>query len=196
MVSTTAGAAQHQAAVPPGSPTGAVRRRRRTATLGVVLLTALAARAWVVEPLRIPTSSMAPTLAPGEHVVVEKVTGYLGRWSRGDLVVLTSPRGGQLLLKRLVGLGGDRVEIRDGLLLVNNKGVEEPYVDHSTVDSVFYGPVAVPEGEALLLGDNRATSEDSRHFGTVPVDELEGKVVAVVWPPASTRVVGKEGWGQ
>lgn len=171
-------------------------RLRRLPVWGALLATVLAVRAWAVEPLRIPSSSMAPTLLPGEHVLAEKVSRHLGRWNLGDLVVFTDPANGDLALKRLVGRGGDRVEIRDGRLLVNGRRVAERYVDHPTVDSVYYGPVVVPPGEVLVLGDNRAASEDSRQFGTVPAEELQGRVVGVVWPPTAARLMAKEGWRQ
>lgn len=166
-----------------------VRRLRRGLFWGLLLTLLLGARAWAVEPLRIPSSSMAPTLRPGEHVLAEKVTGHLGRWKRGDLVVFTNPDDGGLALKRLVGMAGDRVEIRDGRLFVNDSRVREPYVDHARVDSVYYGPVTVPDGQVLVLGDNRGDSEDSRQFGTVRLDQVEGRVIAVLWPPADTRLL-------
>lgn len=166
-----------------------VRRLRRGLVWGLLLTMLLGARAWAVEPLRIPSSSMAPTLRPGEHVLAEKVTGHFGRWKRGDLVVFTSPDDGGLALKRLVGMAGDRVEIRDGRLFVNDSRVREPYVDHARVDSVYYGPVTVPDGQVLVLGDNRGESEDSRQFGTVRLDAVEGRVIAVLWPPADTRLL-------
>ena len=78
--------------------------------------------------------------------------------------------------------------IEDGVLVVDGHPVEEPYADPESIDSVYFGPVRVPAGAVLVLGDNRANSLDSRAFGPIRADELQGRVVAVVWPP--TRWAG------
>lgn len=161
---------------------------------GVLLLGVLAVRIWGLEPMRIPSSSMEPTLVPGERVAVEKLSAHLGQWRRGDLVVFTEPGDDVLVLKRLVGLPGDRVAIRDGRLHVNGTHVREGYVDQRTVDGVWFGPVPVPAGHVLVLGDNRADSEDSRRFGPVPLDALEGKAIAVLWPPTALGMLRAGGW--
>lgn len=174
--------------VPAGGPAagrGTTRGRRRLTRgvlPGLVLLTALGLRLFVVEPLQIPSASMAPTLQPGEHVLNVKASALVRDWQRGDVVALTSPADGKLLVKRIVGVGGDRVGIRDGRLVVNGHRVTEPYTDPDAIDSVFYGPVRVAPGTVLVMGDNRANSVDSRSFGTVAESDIEGRVVAVVWP--------------
>jgi signal peptidase I len=150
----------------------------------VLLLLLLAARAWVAEPVRIPTSSMARTLLPGEHVLVDKVSPHARAWRHGDIVMFRAPGTGQLTVKRLVGLPGDRLAIRDGVLVVNGARVAEPYVAPGAIDSVFFGPTLVQPGEVFVLGDNRRNSLDSRDYGPVPVDALEGRVLLVLWPPA------------
>lgn len=159
-------------------PSAAVRRPLAWLAIAAVLL---GLRWWVVEPLAIPSDSMAPTLRPGDHVLVEKVSSPRA-WKRGDLLAFTSP-GGTLMVKRLVGVAGDRVALRDGVLVVNERRPTEPYVDQRDVDGVYYGPVRVPSGQVLLLGDSRGDSVDSRRFGPVPTDAVLGKVWARVWPP-------------
>jgi signal peptidase I len=155
----------------------------------VALLLLLAARTWVAEPVRIPTSSMAATLLPGEHVLVDKVSAHVRAWRHGDVVMFRAPGTGELTVKRLVGLPGDKVAIRDGVLVVNGARVTEPYVASGAIDSVFYGPTRVPPGEVFVLGDNRRNSLDSRDYGPVPVDALEGRVMMVLWPPARMGTV-------
>jgi signal peptidase I len=164
------------------APTTARPRLPRGVLPVIVLLTVLVLRLFIVELLQIPSGSMAPTLEPGEHVLSLRAGSLVGGWHRGDVVAMTSPADGELLVKRIVGIGGDRVAIRDGRLVVNGHRVAEPYTDPDAIDSVFYGPVRVASGTVLVMGDNRANSVDSRTFGTVPESDIEGRVVAVVWP--------------
>jgi signal peptidase I len=153
--------------------------------VGLALLASLAAViAWVAEPVRIGSDSMRPTLLPGDHVLVDKVSPHGRDWRRGDRVAFHRPETGELVVKRVAGLGGDEVAIEDGVLLVNGHPVAEPYADPGAIDGVYFGPVRVPSGRVFVLGDNRGNSQDSRTFGPVPERDLEGRVVAVLWPPS------------
>ena len=143
----------------------------------------LALRVFVVEPFSIPSSSMEPTLRPGDHVLVEKLALRSSEPQRGDLVVFEAPGSGEIMLKRVVALPGDTVGLEDGVLIVNGQSVVEPYVDHAGVDSVYYGPVEVPDEGFMVMGDNRGLSVDSREFGAVPRSSLIGRVLVRVWPP-------------
>jgi signal peptidase I len=149
------------------------------------VLALLALHARVLEPLRIVTGSMAPTLVPGEHVLASRLSVGERNWRRGDVVVFRLDAGSELMIKRIVALGGDTVAIRDGRLYVDGHRVVEPYADPRRIDSVYFGPVHVPRGHMFVLGDNRAFSEDSRKFGPVPVTAVQSRVVAVVWPPGA-----------
>jgi signal peptidase I len=180
------GAKAHEppvAATEPGA-TSSLDGRRRNAPLvvGVVLVLALiAVRAFVAEPFRIPSESMAPMLRPGDQALVSKLAGAP---HRGDLVAFHAPRTGEIMLKRVVAVGGDRVGIEDGVLVVNGRRQREAYVaDPDAIDSVYFGPVRVPHGSVFVLGDNRANSDDSREFGAVPADRIIGRAMARVWPP-------------
>jgi signal peptidase I len=145
-------------------------------------LCALLVRAFVAEPFAIPSESMEPTLQPGDHVLVDKLAFRFGHVHRGDLVVFRAPEGGAVALKRIVGLGGDRVAIEDGVLSVNGRLERESFVDYPSVDSVYFGPVIVPAGSVFLIGDNRADSRDSRDYGPVREGDLIGRVLVRVWP--------------
>lgn len=149
--------------------------------LVLLLAAAVAAHVGAAQPLRIVTSSMAPTLVPGEHVLATGLGRADGAWRRGDLVVVHDHR--VLLVKRVVGVAHDRVALRDGRLWRNGRQVREPWSDPRRIDGVYYGPVSVPAGHVLVMGDNRRESRDSRVFGPVPVTELRGRVVSVLWPP-------------
>ncbi len=149
----------------------------------VAVLALLAIRVVVAEPFAIPSDSMAPTLEPGDHVLVDKLAYRGGEPARGDLVVFRAPRSDTILLKRVVAVEGQTVGIEDGRLVVDGRRPREPYTDPDAIDSVFFGPVRVPPGTVFVLGDNRLDSTDSRELGSVPVDRLIGRARARIWPP-------------
>jgi signal peptidase I len=174
-------AADRAAQVPAEQCSASERRRNAPLVLGVVaVLAVLALRAFVAEPFRIPSESMAPALHPGDQALVTKV----GTPARGDLVAFHAPRTGEILLKRVVAVGGDTVGLEDGVLVVDGRQVREPYTDPDAIDSVYFGPVKVRPGTIFVMGDNRANSDDSRDFGAVPTDRIIGRAVARVWPPS------------
>lgn len=144
--------------------------------LGVVLLV----RAEVAAPTRIAGDSMSPTLTQNEVAIVAKV-GVAP--ARGDLVVFASPVDGHDTIKRVIGIGGDDVAIRDALLFVNDKRADGPQVNQEAIDGTYFGPVTVPSGQVLVLGDNRANSIDSRNYGTLDLDAITGEVHFMLWPP-------------
>ena len=151
------------------------------------ILVLLAARQFVAEPFRIPSLSMSPTLEVGDHVVANKLAYRFGAPRVGDLAVLEAPSG-DVMAKRIVALGGQRVEIRDGVLLVDRRRRNEPYVDHDMVDGFFFGPERVPPGNVFVLGDNRGDSEDSRDYGPIRRDRLIGRIDLRV--PSAGRLIG------
>jgi signal peptidase I len=137
--------------------------------------------AFVVEPVRVRSDSMEPTLHSGAMVLIDKVT-YHGRDPRrGEVIVATDPRTGGSIVKRVVAIGGDSVGIEDGQLIVNGARVDEDYIENSGMDGFFFGPDVVPAGHVFLLGDNRADSVDSRAFGPVAVGDIDGRVLARLW---------------
>jgi len=142
-----------------------------------VVLTGLAARTFVARPMTVVSSSMSPTICQGDWVVVGVWDPAVSELSRGDLVAVRVAGSDMPLVKRVAGLPGDSVAIEDALLLVNGKRVDEPYVDHEANDALYWGPVVVPDDAVIVLGDERATSIDSRDFGPVPGDRLVGRVV-------------------
>jgi signal peptidase I len=167
---------------------GTAHRRAAVAVACAVALVVLLL-VFVAEPFGVPTGSMVPTLRPGDHVLVDKLAYRLGDPRRGDLVVFRRPVSGELLLKRVVALGGDSVGIEDGVLHVNGVAVREPFVDHRLVDSVYFGPVRVPSGAVFVMGDHRSDSLDSRTFGAVARRRIVGRVDARLWPPRGAATV-------
>jgi len=140
------------------------------------LLVGLVVRTFVLRPLTVSSTSMEPTLCPGDRVLVDLWDPDIDDLSRGDLVALRPGRSEVPVVKRVVGLPGDEVKIKDALLYVNDQLVDEPYVDHKAIDALFYGPVVVPGDSFLVLGDARAVSIDSRVYGPVAADRLIGTV--------------------
>lgn len=141
--------------------------------LALVVICAL--RLWVVTPYRVASDSMAPTVTQGQTVLVDRVSLRWDPVDRQDLVVFDGLEG--RMLKRVVAVGGDRVEILDAVLHVNGAAVVEPYVDTASLDGVYFGPVQVPEGTVFVLGDDRFDSIDSRMFGPVRLADVTGRVI-------------------
>ena len=171
------------------------QRKKRRAGFTELWLTILVAfalvfgfvRPFVLEAFRIPSESMVPTLEVGDRVFVNKFIYRFTEPERGDIVVFESVNGGEEdLIKRVVALPGDEVEVRSGTLLVNGKPQNEPYLNREIPDDSFFGPSRLSEGEVFVMGDNRANAWDSRVFGPLPVENIEGEAFMRFWPP--TRI--------
>lgn len=175
-------------------------------TLVVIFALAFSIRVTVVEPFKIPSGSMIPTLQIGDFILVLKfwyglrmpfVTDSVTMWNspkRGDVVVFTRPDDPNTpdeddseihIIKRVIAVGGETVEVRGATVYINGKALDEPYARWSEGGKYEgnFGPRTVPEGHILLLGDNRDNSKDSR-FWTDPfldVKRVKGKAVLVFW---------------
>jgi len=160
-------------------------------TTAVALL--LFVRTFLVEPFFIPSSSMAPTLLANDQIAVEKFSKFFSPPHRGDMLVFKPPaayferEGGEtaedepvVLVKRVIGIPGDVVEMRNGALLINGQPRFEPYLSEEARYSL--PPVAVPRGAIFVLGDNRNLSTDSHVWGCVPRRNVIGKAFYVLWP--------------
>jgi signal peptidase I len=141
-------------------------------------------RPFVVEAFWIPSASMVPTLKYGDRVLVNKFIYRFTEPQRGDIIVFKSVEGdGQDLIKRVVGVPGDEIAVRGGKLFVNGEPQKEPYVNKKYPDRSFYAPTTVPKDHVFAMGDNRANSQDSRVFGPVPEQNIEGEAFLRFWPP-------------
>ncbi|MHA7276888.1 signal peptidase I [Arthrobacter sp. HLT1-21] len=146
------------------------------ALLGVALLAGL--RLWVLEPFTVTSDSMEPTVQQGSTVLLYK---HQPAGEAGSLVVFPHPTDGALTLKRVVGVEGQTVAIRDAVLFIDEVRADEAFVDYESIDGTYFGPVTVPEDHVFVLGDNRSTSIDSRDFGPVAVERL---TTPIIWPAA------------
>ncbi|AHY45368.1 signal peptidase I [Rubrobacter radiotolerans] len=137
-----------------------------------------------MEAFWIPSESMVPTLEVGDRVLVNKFIYRFTEPERGDILVFQSVVAGedQDLIKRVVGTPGDEIRVQNGQLFVNGEPQNEPYVNRALPDESFYGPVIVPEDSVFMMGDNRANSQDSRFFGPVPYENVEGEAFLLFWP--------------
>lgn len=161
----------------------------------VAIAVALLIQAFLVKPYRIPSESMEDTLLIGDRVLVDRVSWRFSEPQRGDITVFHSPMVGPVLIKRVVGMPGDEISLKDGAVYVNGKLLDEPYVrtvggETAPTEPFDNGlpwslqqPYTVPPGNYFMMGDNRTDSGDSREFGPVPRGQLVGKAFARYWPP-------------
>ena len=175
------------------------RLRQNAESLALALLLALVVRSSVVEAFWVPSGSMLPTIQIGDHLFVNKMAYALrvpllgtklydvGTVHRGDIVVFVSPTDHSTdLIKRVVAIAGDTVEIRDKHVLINGKPMPDSHARF--VDPQFrgtprddFGPVVVPPGKFFVLGDNRDQSYDSRYWGFADVDSIKGRAMFIYW---------------
>lgn len=151
-------------------------------TIVVALVLALIIKATILEVFWIPSSSMEPTLNIQDRIVVNKFIYRFREPRRGEIVVFKLPtdRQHKELIKRLIGLPGDTIEMREGLIFINGKYYSENHPMFRDNDS--FGPVQIPDGEYLVLGDNRPVSADGRYFGLLPRKYLVGPAFLKIWP--------------
>lgn len=146
---------------------------------------------FVVQAFYIPSGSMEPTLRVGDRILVAKFYYRLAPIQRGDVIVFRYPLNpGKDFVKRVVGLPGDTVELRSGVVLVNGRPRPDLTPAHGEASCPQdYGPKKVEAAHLFVMGDNRCNSEDSRFFGLVPVRNVVGKAVVVYWPPHRVGLV-------
>lgn len=167
-------------------------------TKALLLAVGMAAiiRYFLFAPIVVDGFSMMPTLHNGDRMIVNK----LGKANRFDIIVFHAPEQKDYI-KRVIGLPGDTVEYKNDTLYINGVAQEEPYLEKYkqqnyegpftedfTLEEII-GEKTVPEGELFVLGDNRRSSKDSRHIGTISLDKVIGDTKLVYWPPKDFRVV-------
>jgi signal peptidase I len=174
----------------PSLATNARKVNRYNLTIGLVSIL------WVVltymtlqvsiKSYKIFNISELPTLQPGDHIIVNKLSYAFSKPSRGEHIVFYSARHGGDLIKRIIAIPGDRVEIRSGVVYVNGTALVEPYILERPRYSTY--EQTVPEDRYFVLGDDRNNSDDSHNGWTVPRNSIVGKVAIIYWPPDRSRV--------
>ena len=177
--------------------------------VAIALLLALGIQAFLVKPFRIPSESMVPTLTVGQRVLVDRVSFHFTDPERGDVIVFKPPAGannntcgadqGPLqpcprptddradtnVIKRVVGLPGDRLRVEGGRAVINGRRLDEPYIRPDASCSIcnLTDEITIPEGHYFMMGDNRGESADSREWGPIPKDWIIGQAFFTYWPP-------------
>jgi len=192
------------AATPPSSNIGEILSFLKT--LAIFLVAALVLRASVVEAFKIPSGSMIPTLRIHDHILVSKLSygirlpfvtesAYVfAQPRRGDIVVFTRPDETDTpledesdinIIKRVVGIPGDTIEVRETKVYINNQPLDEEYArwEEGGIREGNFGPEKVPDGHIFLLGDNRDHSRDSRFWQEpfLPIDRVKGRAMIIYW---------------
>jgi len=154
----------------------------------IALVVALGVRTFLLAHFVVEGSSMYSTLETGDRVFVNKVSYRLHDPNRGDVVVLHEIRGTSErdLIKRVIAVGGEEIEMRSCEVRVGGQLLLEPYLDPTVVTpgncGGDFGPLIVPEGTVFVMGDNRAGSQDSRALGPILLDDIVGRAFVVFWP--------------
>lgn len=143
---------------------------------------------FIGRPFTVSGQSMYPTLHNGDHMIMSKLGGI----NRFDVVILKAPDEDKEYIKRVIGMPGDTVEVKNGVLYINGKVVEQPFINSDNSKKTVFiddftlkeltGVDKVPEGKYFVMGDNRGVSKDSRMIGFIDASAIEGKAVFTVWP--------------
>lgn len=178
-------------------------------TIVIALILAIFIRATVAEARFIPSESMVPTLLIKDRLVVEKISNYTGNPKRGDILVFYPPKKDPMLpngvseedyssflsrtylwlgfttkvayIKRVVGLPGETLEVKNGTVFINGQPLQEDYINEKPYYD--YGPVNLKDDEVFMMGDNRNNSLDSHAWGPLPMRNIIGYAVIRFWPP-------------
>jgi len=163
----------------------------------VAVVLAVVVRAFFLQTFYVPSTSMYPTLKPGDRIVVEKITTSV---QPGDIIVFTTPpaeegqcAGGPVpdLVKRVIALGGQTVSAHNNQVYVTGKVLPQPWLPAPTANSnpetTDFEPTKVPAGDYFVMGDNRLSSCDSRRWGPIKASSVVGKVFMVIWPFSDFR---------
>jgi signal peptidase I len=172
-------------------------------SLVIAVILALFVRTWVFQAFKIPTGSMEPNLLIGDHLIINKMVFAPGAGAaerallpsrpirRGDIIVFKFPSDPERdFIKRVIGLPGDRIELRAKRVHVNGQPIDVPYAHLSGPPAVpggspvedvreTYGPVTVPDGQYFMMGDNRDNSQDSRYWGFLPATYVKGQALFI-----------------
>lgn len=181
------GAKPEPPAAPAEKETSFVRWLLETAAMvAIAFLLAQGIKTYVVQPFVVPTGSMEPTIQINDRFLAEKLSYRFGDPERGDVVVFDDPTGVHpQLVKRVIALPGEEIDIHDGNVYIDGELLPEPYLVNVLTDPGTEPlPFTVPAGEVWVMGDNRPNSGDSRFIGAQPISAIQGRAFGIYWPVA------------
>ncbi len=151
---------------------------------------------FIMQPNQVRGASMEPTFYTGDYIFTSKITYKFRDVNRGDVIVFHSPKNADIeFIKRIIGLPGDKIVIRNSEVYVNDVLIDEPYIASKTPlwDGGYIKedePLIVPSGQIFVMGDNRPRSSDSREFGPVPISSIIGQVFFRYFPSDKMGIIG------
>jgi signal peptidase I len=158
--------------------------------IGIAVVASILIITVLYQPVRVEGTSMQPGLRDQDRLFIDKFFFRFEKITRGDVVVFHYPRDPEKsYIKRVIGLPGDTVAIRQGRVFINGEPISEPYVPRRYRDTRSMGELAVPPDEYFVMGDHRSISSDSRDFGPVDRDLIYGKAAFIYWPADNMGVV-------
>ncbi|HEY9692583.1 MAG TPA: signal peptidase I [Oculatellaceae cyanobacterium] len=184
-----------------GAPVRREKSQKNIKVIGVLLLifpllnavTAFSLRTFIAESRYIPAASMMPTLQINDRLIIDKWSYHFQLPQRGDIVVfrptevLEKQNFHDAFIKRIIGIPGDKVEVKGGRVYINEQALQENYIQEEP--QYTWGPVTVPTNSYLVLGDNRNNSYDSHYWGFVPREKIIGKATKIFWPLSRVGVL-------
>jgi signal peptidase I len=198
---------------PDATAAGKTRRRRGPVgcaleiveTLVLTLVIFFAIQNFVAQPFQVRQDSMERTFAQGDFVLVDRLSHLWSPYARGQVIVFQPPPGSTNLkepfIKRIIGVGGDTVEIRNGQVFVNGVPLDEPYLFRNAAgvaeptDAGSPSRWVVPAGDLFVMGDHRQVSEDSRAFGPIAVSSVVGRGIVRYWPLPEFGIIATPSYG-
>jgi len=156
-------------------------------SIAIAVAIAVLVRTFIFEPIQVDGESMSPTLHSHQSLGVEKVSRYFGLPERGKIVIVHYPKSDDAYVKRVIGLPGETVEIKDSTVYVNGSPLSESYTSQDSYHDM--DPVTVPEDSIFVMGDNRANSQDSRYVGSIKENLIIGRALFIIWPLNEIRWV-------
>jgi signal peptidase I len=169
-------------------------------TVALTLVIFLVIQNFIAQPFKVDGQSMEDTFLDGQYVLVDRISHTWSAYTRGQVVVFQPPSGVESgdypFIKRVIGVAGDTVSIRDGAVYVNGTALNEPYLfrdetGHIEPTDPLTGQSSwtVPAGDLFVMGDHRQVSEDSRAFGPVPISSVVGRAIVRYWPLPEFEIV-------
>lgn len=156
--------------------------------LSIIIAAAIAfiIKGFLIDIIQVSGTSMLPNLSDRDRLLIEKVSLYTHNYERGEIIIFKpNDETKDIYIKRIIGLPGDRVEIKNGEVYVNSEKLDEKYLKsgmYTAAEQNQYNNLTVPENCLYVLGDNRTVSEDSRYIGPIPIENIRGHAVLRVYP--------------